>query len=132
MLLFSGPLSWAAHGLDVLFTGHPDELLWFVVIICPMLLNIAQAWIQDAHLLWSASAEPQAQRGQGWQSGYVPMSPSAPSAAPEAGGIEMMRSGASAHSRANSAAPAIGDQLVKRASSNNVANVLERQSSCMC
>ena len=32
----------AAHVLDVLFSGHPVLLLFFVMIMCPLAMNILQ------------------------------------------------------------------------------------------
>ena len=39
----------AAHVLDVLFSGHPVLLLFFVMIMCPLAMNILQVIIPPSH-----------------------------------------------------------------------------------
>ncbi|CAD7703251.1 unnamed protein product [Ostreobium quekettii] len=42
--------SQVARLLDHAFEGHPDWELFFVMVMCPIGMNLAQAWIQDAVL----------------------------------------------------------------------------------
>uniref|UniRef100_A0A7S0Y9J2 Uncharacterized protein n=1 Tax=Polytomella parva TaxID=51329 RepID=A0A7S0Y9J2_9CHLO len=42
----------AAKCLDRWFDGHPDLYLFTVMVGCPMILNVGQAWIQDQVLKW--------------------------------------------------------------------------------
>jgi hypothetical protein len=42
------------RGVDALFAGAPQAELWTVMIVCPLCMNTAQAWIQDAALKASA------------------------------------------------------------------------------
>eukprot|EP01025_Chloroclados_australasicus_P024771 TRINITY_DN24850_c0_g1_i1.p1 TRINITY_DN24850_c0_g1~~TRINITY_DN24850_c0_g1_i1.p1 ORF type:complete len:337 (+),score=33.94 TRINITY_DN24850_c0_g1_i1:185-1195(+) len=44
------PLSVVAAALDRAFQGHPDVLLLFVMVCCPMAMNMLQAYIQDQWL----------------------------------------------------------------------------------
>lgn len=50
------PLAWLAAIVDELFAGRPVLLLYVVMIVCPLLMNLAQAWVQDAYLAWSTVA----------------------------------------------------------------------------
>lgn len=45
----------AAAFLDSLFGERQGLLLMFVMVMCPVLMNIAQAWVQDAILRWKKS-----------------------------------------------------------------------------
>jgi STIMATE family len=45
-------LVWPAKSVDILFAGHASLQLFFVMIVCPLLLNILQAFIQDHVLAW--------------------------------------------------------------------------------
>lgn len=45
-------LQTAAAGLDSLFKGHPDLLLFFVVVGIPVCMNVLLAWIVDQVLKW--------------------------------------------------------------------------------
>lgn len=50
-----------AHGaaaLDRAFRGHPTALLFFVMVVCPVLMNTGQAWVQDHFLKWAAWGAP--------------------------------------------------------------------------
>lgn len=47
----------AANFIDDLFAGHPKLLLLFVMVMCPVFMNIAQAFIQDAVLRWRQRAK---------------------------------------------------------------------------
>ena len=38
--------------IDRLFSGHPHLLLFAVMVLCPVLMNLIQAWIQDNILKW--------------------------------------------------------------------------------
>ena len=38
--------------IDRLFAGHPHLLLFAVMVMCPVLMNLIQAWIQDNILKW--------------------------------------------------------------------------------
>lgn len=60
VVAFSTPLKRIAGLLDTLFDGRPTALLYFVMICCPMAMNLAQAWVQD-HVLAQDSAASQAQ-----------------------------------------------------------------------
>ncbi|GMH37478.1 hypothetical protein BSKO_05351 [Bryopsis sp. KO-2023] len=42
----------AAGLLDDIFDNRPDLLLLFVMVMCPILMNLVQAWVQDAVLKW--------------------------------------------------------------------------------
>lgn len=42
----------AAAGLDTLFAGHPDILLFFVMVGIPVFMNVLLAWIVDQVLKW--------------------------------------------------------------------------------
>lgn len=42
----------AANFMDSLFAGNPKLLLLFVMVMCPVVMNIIQAFIQDAVLRW--------------------------------------------------------------------------------
>ncbi|KAK9866951.1 hypothetical protein WJX84_004349 [Apatococcus fuscideae] len=42
----------AARLLDAAFAGHPTALLYFVMVMCPLFMNLIQALIQDAVLKW--------------------------------------------------------------------------------
>lgn len=42
----------AAGLLDKIFKDRPDLLLLFVMVMCPILMNLVQAWVQDAVLKW--------------------------------------------------------------------------------
>ncbi|KAK9840897.1 hypothetical protein WJX84_000898 [Apatococcus fuscideae] len=42
----------AARLLDAAFAGHPTALLYFVMVMCPLFMNLTQALIQDAVLKW--------------------------------------------------------------------------------
>jgi len=39
-----------AKWIDDLFSGHPHLLLYTVMVLCPLLMNLAQVWIQDSFL----------------------------------------------------------------------------------
>ena len=41
-----------ASAIDDLFDGHPHLLLFAVMVICPVGMNLIQAWIQDNILKW--------------------------------------------------------------------------------
>lgn len=43
--------------LDEFFEGHPNMLLLFVMVMCPITMNIIQAWIQDAYLKRQSKAK---------------------------------------------------------------------------
>lgn len=47
----------AANFIDRLFAGHPKLLLLFVMVMCPVFMNIVQAFIQDAVLRWRRRAK---------------------------------------------------------------------------
>lgn len=38
--------------LDASFAGHPNALLAFVMVVCPLLMNMAQLLVQDWVLRW--------------------------------------------------------------------------------
>lgn len=50
------PLTRVAAAIDHVFAGHPVLLLYGVMICCPLLMNLAQAWVQDVYLAWGSSA----------------------------------------------------------------------------
>ncbi len=45
-------LRWLALGLDWLLGAHPQAELMLVMVAWPLLLNVAQAWVQDTALKW--------------------------------------------------------------------------------
>ncbi|PSC74764.1 GUCD1 isoform X2 [Micractinium conductrix] len=48
LVVLLGPvLAHGAKGLDSLFAGHPTGLLFFVMICCPLLMNVCQVLVQD-------------------------------------------------------------------------------------
>jgi hypothetical protein len=53
----SAALSGAAATLDSLFVGNPRGLLFTVMICCPLLMNLGQAWVQDHFLAWKSTAQ---------------------------------------------------------------------------
>eukprot|EP00873_Tetraselmis_striata_P040486 jgi/Tetstr1/460750/TSEL_005935.t1 len=50
VLLTARVLKYIALVLDIVFSGHPTLLLFFVMVACPLGMNLIQAWIQDAFL----------------------------------------------------------------------------------
>ncbi|KAL4452727.1 hypothetical protein ABPG75_008389 [Micractinium tetrahymenae] len=52
VVLLGSLLVHVAHGIDSLFAGHPTVLLFFVMIMCPLLMNICQVLVQDLVLKW--------------------------------------------------------------------------------
>lgn len=56
VVLLGSLLVHVAQGIDSLFTGHPTLLLFFVMICCPLLMNICQVLVQDLVLKWRTKA----------------------------------------------------------------------------
>lgn len=52
VVLLSPMLVKVAWLLDSMFTGHPNALLAFVMVVCPLLMNMAQLLVQDWVLRW--------------------------------------------------------------------------------
>lgn len=52
VVLLGSLLVHVAQGIDSLFSGHPTVLLFFVMIMCPLLMNICQVLVQDLVLKW--------------------------------------------------------------------------------
>lgn len=52
VITFAGALAAVAAVMDSCFKGHPTELLLFVMVVFPVLMNTGQAWIQDQFLKW--------------------------------------------------------------------------------
>ncbi|DBA75969.1 TPA: hypothetical protein ACH3X2_008905 [Trebouxia sp. C0005] len=50
VILGRGVLIHVAALLDNLFYGHPTALLYFVMVMCPLCMNLVQALVQDAVL----------------------------------------------------------------------------------
>lgn len=65
VLLAAHQLQYISIFLDTLFEGHPALLLFFVMVTCPLLMNLAQAWIQD-HVLKRKSTDEKAVQRQEW------------------------------------------------------------------
>uniref|UniRef100_A0A7S1SNL5 Uncharacterized protein n=1 Tax=Tetraselmis chuii TaxID=63592 RepID=A0A7S1SNL5_9CHLO len=57
VLLTAGGLKYVALLLDIMFKGYPTLLLFFVMVACPLGMNLIQAWIQDAFLKHRATRE---------------------------------------------------------------------------
>jgi hypothetical protein len=53
VLLLRPLLRGLPRGVDALFAGAPRAELATVMIVCPLCMNLAQAWIQDAALKFS-------------------------------------------------------------------------------
>lgn len=70
----NGLLVWVAELLDKMFAGHPDALLFSVMIACPLGMNTAQLLIQDAVLKWKRALRgPVASRASAdgvWDDGW--------------------------------------------------------------
>jgi hypothetical protein len=52
-----------SEAVDYSFRGHPNVLLFSVMVAWPMLMNMAQAWVQDQVLKWKRQAGTHAQHG---------------------------------------------------------------------
>ena len=52
MLIAKDPLSWVSEEIARPFNGHARLFLVLVMIGCPLCMNAAQLWIQDAFLKW--------------------------------------------------------------------------------
>lgn len=52
VVLLSPLLVRVAWLLDTVFAGHPNLLLAFVMVVCPLLMNMAQLLVQDWVLRW--------------------------------------------------------------------------------
>lgn len=63
VLLLSPALVGAARALDRAFENHPVALLFTVMICCPVLMNVAQAWVQDQFLAWRSPGGTQQSQG---------------------------------------------------------------------
>ena len=53
MLLLLDPLGSVSHVVaDIPSPNDPELRLWFVMILCPLGMNIVQLWVQDTFLRW--------------------------------------------------------------------------------
>ena len=50
VLLLRPALRGLPAGIDALFAGKPQLELATVMVICPLCMNLVQAWVQDAYL----------------------------------------------------------------------------------
>ncbi|GAB4815021.1 hypothetical protein N2152v2_002067 [Parachlorella kessleri] len=56
VILLGRVLGHVAEALDDAFRGHPTLLLYFVMICCPLCMNMIQVLIQDAIIKWQKPA----------------------------------------------------------------------------
>jgi STIMATE family len=126
--LIGWPLGWIAALLDHIFVHHPTALLFFVMIACPVLMNLAQAWIQDAHLIWGGS-QRQSSNTAAYDALHLRSEAASPvlSEASEARGIELMEA---RHGSVSTGGVSTGaSSTCKRVSSHANVPPLEREGS---
>lgn len=58
ILVGKGIFEMLTASIEAQFKGHPDALLFTVMVAIPLLLNIGLAWIQDAVLKWKSTRRP--------------------------------------------------------------------------
>jgi len=68
VFMLRGLLIHIARALDSVFRGHPFALLYFVMLCCPLLMNLLQAIIQDMALKWKKSHGGREEAGEGHSS----------------------------------------------------------------
>lgn len=65
VVLLSPLLVHVASLLDAAFSGQPNALLAFVMVVCPLLMNMVQLLVQDWVLRWRGSALAPARSSDG-------------------------------------------------------------------